>query len=143
MRRNLPGAAWVVAVLVAAVLTSAAPAERRVVGRYAVYSPSKKKKDKKTRVSPASFVRVTVTVNGVPMTVLVPDGGSATVASFSDAAEGRTEYGVPGLGKVPYFGRLFRNVGYGRQMRTRRAIVSVRVIDLREEEYRQTGVRSR
>jgi hypothetical protein len=85
----------------------------------------------------------TVYVSGVGgTTVRVPDGGTATVASYSEYAEGRSEYGAPVLGKVPYVDRAFRNVGYGRHIATARVTVSARIIDLREEEFRQTGFRS-
>jgi Flp pilus assembly secretin CpaC len=80
---------------------------------------------------------------GVQTSVLVPDRGTALLGGYSRVSAGRTEYGVPGLGKVPYLGRGFRNVGYGRSIATGRVGVSVRIIDLREEEYRQTGYRSR
>jgi hypothetical protein len=43
---------------------------------------------------------------------------------------------------VPYVGRGFRNVAYGRSIVTGRVTASVRIIDLREEEFRQTGFRS-
>jgi hypothetical protein len=66
-----------------------------------------------------------------------------TVGSYSQLSEGRNEFGVPILGRVPYAGRGFRNVGYGRDAVSGRVGVSVRIIDLREEEYLQTGVRSR
>lgn len=46
------------------------------------------------------------------------------------------------LGKLLYFGQLVRNVGYGRSVSSRRVGVTVRVIDRRDEEYRQTGFRS-
>jgi type II secretory pathway component GspD/PulD (secretin) len=75
--------------------------------------------------------------------VAVPDGGTVTLGGYSQVSEGRSEFGVPGLSKVPYVGRGFRNVGYGRSVLIRRVNVSARVIDLREEEYRQTGVSSR
>jgi Flp pilus assembly secretin CpaC len=79
----------------------------------------------------------------VGTTVNVPDGGSVLVGGDSFYAEGRNEFGPPVLGKVPYAGRAFRNVGYGRTVRSRSVTVGVRVIDLAEEEERQTGVRSR
>ena len=79
----------------------------------------------------------------VGTTVNVPDGGSVLVGGDSSSAEGRNEFGAPVLGKVPYAGRAFRNVGYGRTVRSRSVTVGVRVIDLAEEEERQTGVRSR
>jgi type II secretory pathway component GspD/PulD (secretin) len=117
MRIMLHGAVWVAGILLATALTPAAQAQ--------------------------TYVRVTIMYNGVRTTVFVPDGGSTTVAGYSASSEGRTEFGAPVLGKVPYLSRGFRNVGYGRRVVSRRLIASVRVIDLREEEYRQTGVRSR
>src|SRR6266851_4586707 len=60
---------------------------------------------------------VYVTVNG--RTVRVPDGGTASVASYSEYAEGRSEYGAPILGKVPYADRAIRNTAYGRHIATR------------------------
>jgi hypothetical protein len=77
-----------------------------------------------------TFIRVQTTVS-------VPDGGTATLGGYGRLSEGRTAFGAPGLG------RGFRNVGYGRSAAGSRVSVSVRVIDLREEEYRQTGYRSR
>jgi hypothetical protein len=73
--------------------------------------------------------------------ILVPDGGSASVASYGSLDEGRTEAGVPVLGKTPYLRRGFGNVSNGRRTRYRSIRVKVRVISLREEEERQTGVR--
>jgi general secretion pathway protein D len=117
MRSALQGAVWVAGLLAVGALTPAAQAQWRF--------------------------RPPVTTIAVQTTVTVPDGGSVSLGGYSSYSEGRTEYGVPVLGKVPYVSRGFRNVGYGRRVLTRRLIVSVRIIDLREEEYRQTGVRSR
>src|SRR5689334_6815762 len=47
-------------------------------------------------------------------TVVVPDGGEALAARYGTYSEGRNEFGVPGLGKLPYAGRGFRNIGQGR-----------------------------
>ena len=41
------------------------------------------------------------------------------------------------------FSMRVRNVGYGRSLSVRQVRVRARVIDLREEEFRQTGFRSR
>jgi type II secretory pathway component GspD/PulD (secretin) len=121
---------WVAALLVAASLTP--PAQAQVRGRWVYY--------------PARAVRVSVVTSspyiGVRTTVTVPDGGSALLGSYSRLSEGRREYGVPVLGKIPYVSRGFRNVGYGRTVLRRSVRASVRIIDLREEEYRQTGFRS-
>jgi general secretion pathway protein D len=70
-------------------------------------------------------------------TVTVPDGGTVSLGGYSQLSEGRNEFGVSGPG------RGFRNVGYGRTAASGRVTASVRIIDLREEEYRQTVVRSR
>jgi type II secretory pathway component GspD/PulD (secretin) len=83
-----------------------------------------------------------VTSIRVATTVSVPDGGTVTLGGYSRLAEARTEAGAPVLGKLPYVGRGFRNVGYGRAVGSTRVTASVRVIDLREEEYRQTSYRS-
>jgi general secretion pathway protein D len=108
---------WVAGVLAAAALTPAARAQAPVV------------------VPVPTSIRLQTTVT-------VPDGGTALVGGYSRVSERRTELGVPGLGGVPYVGRGFRNVAYGRSIVTGRVTASVRIIDLREEEFRQTGFRS-
>jgi hypothetical protein len=74
-------------------------------------------------------------------TVVVPDGGSASVSSFCSVADGRNEAGVPGLGKIPYVSRGFRNVGAGRSMQRLGISVSVRIIDLRAMDEELLGKR--
>jgi general secretion pathway protein D len=99
-------------------------------------------------LTPAAFAqgrppRVVVFTNlSLQTTVTVPDGGTATVGGFSGLSEGRSEYGAPVLGRSPYASRGFRNVGYGRRAVDGRVSVRVRIINLREEEFRQTGFRS-
>jgi type II secretory pathway component GspD/PulD (secretin) len=90
-----------------------------------------------------SFVYVPTTTRiGIQTTVTVPDRGQVLLGGYSRVSEGRNEFGTPGLGKVPYLGRGFGNVGYGREVKTGQVIVGVRIINLYEEEERQTGVRS-
>jgi general secretion pathway protein D len=84
-----------------------------------------------------------VTAINVQTTVLVPDGGTVLLGGYSRLAEGRSEFGVPVLGRLPYVGPGFRNVGYGREIVSGQVTATVRIIDLREEEFRQTGYRSR
>ncbi len=72
-------------------------------------------------------------------TVNVPDGGTAVVGGFTQSSEARNEFGTPGLGKVPYLGRLFRNTASGRQTSSARLSVSVRIISLEEEEQKLLG----
>ena len=78
---------------------------------------------------------------GLQTSVLVPDGGEASLGGYSSARDGRNEFGTPVLGKIPIFNRGLNNVGYSRSMRSTRASVRVRIIRLAEEEERQTGVR--
>lgn len=133
MRSGRRLAAVAAGVLAMAALTPAAWGQRRNL----VVNTSRDPASGITRVSIATGAPVAVQTS-----VAVPDGGSALAARFNQASEARSEYGAPVLGKVPYLGRGFRNVGYGRSLGTRRVGVSVRVIDLREEEFRQTGFRS-
>ena len=83
----------------------------------------------------------TSTFLGVDTTVTVPDGGEALVGGYSRLSEGRNEFGVPGVGKVPYLDRGFRNVGFGRDVKRTTLSVKARIIIMAEEEERQTGVR--
>jgi Flp pilus assembly secretin CpaC len=128
-------AAWVAGIAVAAALAGEAraqgPGRRPLSGPLAVYYYRQ------------ALVAPTCTNIGVQTSVAVPDGGTAALGGYGRVAEGRTQYGVPGVGGVPYLGRGFRNVGYGRSTATARVSASVRIIDLHEEEFRQTGVRSR
>jgi general secretion pathway protein D len=114
---------WVAGILVAAALTPAARAQG--FGQ------------------PGSVPGPTFTTIRLQTTVTVPDGGTVTLGGYSRLSEGRTEFGAPVLGRGPYAGRGFRNVGYGRTAVSGRVTASVRIIDLGEEEFRQTGVRSR
>jgi hypothetical protein len=128
---------WVAGILCAAALTPDAQAQGR--GR-PVASPSV------GYYYPSRAARVVVTAASgnirIQTAVRVPDGGTASLGSYSRLAEARSEYGVPVLGKVPYLSRGFRNVGYGRTVLRRSVTASVRIISLREEEFRQTGFRS-
>jgi type II secretory pathway component GspD/PulD (secretin) len=90
----------------------------------------------------AQSVRVQVTTGGLQTTAVLPSGGSVTLGGYGRLSEGRAEYGAPLLGRAPLVGRGFRNVGYGRSAVYRRVRVHGRVLDLREEEFRQTGFRS-
>jgi type II secretory pathway component GspD/PulD (secretin) len=76
----------------------------------------------------------------VVTTVAVPDGGTVLMGGLKRLSEGRNEFGPPVLSKIPYLDRLFRNVGYGREVQNLMLMVTPRVIINEEEELRQTGV---
>ncbi|QDT68162.1 outer membrane porin HofQ [Planctomycetes bacterium MalM25] len=75
------------------------------------------------------FVSVTTTVS-------VPDGGTVLLGGIKRLAEGREEFGVPLLSKLPYINRLFRNVGIGRETDSLMMMVTPRIIIQEEEEER-------
>lgn len=88
--------------------------------------------DPKLRVMPTTLVLGGATVN-------VPDGGVRVLGGSGFMSEGRNEGGVPGLGKLPYVGRGFRNVGAGSSIGSVQASVSVRIIILEEEAAKLSG----
>jgi hypothetical protein len=77
-----------------------------------------------------------IAVNTGPMAAIVPDGGTRVLAGYSYLAEGRSEYGVPGLGGIPYLGRAFRNVSTSRISGSITISASVRISSMEEEEAR-------
>ncbi len=79
-----------------------------------------------------SFVTVTTTVS-------VPDGGTVLLGGIKRLSEGRSEYGVPILDKIPYLDRLFKNVGIGRDTSSLMMMVTPRII-IQEEEEDKMGV---
>ena len=81
-----------------------------------------------------SFVTVTTTVS-------VPDGGTVLLGGIKRLSEGRNEFGVPILNKVPYLNRLFKNVGIGRETQSLMMMVTPRII-IQEEEEEKLGISS-
>lgn len=131
-------AVGIVGILALADLTPAARAQTRGQPFVARSSASRY-----ARLAQPGFVRLPAPLYVQAQTsVSVPDGGSVVLGGFSQAAEGWAEFGAPVLGRTPYAGRGFRNAGYGRDAVSARVSARVRIIDLREEEFRQTGVRS-
>ncbi len=93
-----------------------------------------------------SAVRSGVTVQlpafqfvSVVTTVSVPDGGTVLLGGIKRLSEGRNEFGVPLLSKVPYINRLFRNVGIGRETNSLMMMVTPRII-IQEEEEERLGI---
>jgi len=81
-----------------------------------------------------SFVTVTTTVS-------VPDGGTVLLGGIKRLSEGRNEFGVPILNKLPYVNRLFKNVGIGRETQSLMMMVTPRII-IQEEEEEALGILS-
>ena len=81
-----------------------------------------------------SFVSVTTTVS-------VPDGGTVLLGGIKRLSEGRNEFGVPILSKLPYINRLFKNVGIGRETQSLMMMVTPRII-IQEEEEARLGIQA-
>ncbi len=64
----------------------------------------------------------------------VPDGGTVLLGGVKRLSEGRNEFGVPILSKLPYINRLFKNVGIGRETQSLMMMVTPRIIIAEEEE---------
>ena len=77
-----------------------------------------------------------LSVISVTTTVSVPDGGTVLLGGIKRLKEGRNEFGVPLLSKLPYINRLFRNVGIGRETDSLMMMVTPRIIIQEEEEAR-------
>ncbi|HEY3394409.1 MAG TPA: hypothetical protein VGK58_16970 [Lacipirellulaceae bacterium] len=75
----------------------------------------------------------------VVTTVSVPDGGTVLLGGIKRLSEGRNEFGIPLLSKVPYINRLFRNVGIGRDTDSLMMMVTPRII-IQEEEEERLGI---
>ena len=87
-----------------------------------------------TTIQLPEFIFTTVTT-----TVSVPDGGTVLLGGVKRLREGRNEYGVPILSKIPYVNRLFKNVGLGRTTDSLMLMVTPRIIIQEEEEERLLG----
>jgi type II secretory pathway component GspD/PulD (secretin) len=65
----------------------------------------------------------------------IPDGGTVLLGGWKKVTEQRTEYNnTPVLSKVPYVNRLFKTVGYGREVETILLMVTPRIIVNEQEE---------
>ena len=76
---------------------------------------------------------------GVNTTVSVPDGGTILMGGIKRLSEGRSEFGVPMLNKLPYINRLFKNVSVGRETQSLMMMVTPRII-IQEEEEERLGI---
>ncbi|MBX7167814.1 MAG: hypothetical protein K1X74_15890 [Pirellulales bacterium] len=89
----------------------------------------------KTTVTEGTSVQLpTFSFVSVSTTVSVPDGGTVLLGGIKRLSEGRNEFGVPMLNKLPYINRLFKNVGIGRETQSLMMMVTPRIIIQEEEE---------
>jgi len=89
-----------------------------------------------TTVQLPTFSYVTVTT-----TVSVPDGGTGLLGGIKRLSEGRSEFGVPLLNKLPYINRLFKNTAIGRETQSLMMMVTPRII-IQEEEEEKLGIQA-
>ncbi len=89
-----------------------------------------------TTVQLPTFSYTTVTT-----TVSVPDGGTVLLGGVKRLSEGRSEFGVPLLNKLPYINRLFQNVAIGRETQSLLMMVTPRII-IQEEEEEKMGIQA-
>ncbi|MCS7238323.1 MAG: general secretion pathway protein GspD [Thermoguttaceae bacterium] len=93
-----------------------------------------------TRIRQGTSVQLpTVASISVATTVSVPDGGTVLLGGIKRLSEGRNEFGVPILNKLPYVSRLFKNVGIGRETQSLMMMVTPRII-IQEEEEERLGI---
>lgn len=87
-----------------------------------------------TTIQLPTFATTTVTT-----TVSVPDGGTVLLGGVKRLSEGRNEFGVPLLSKIPYVNRLFKNVAIDRNTQSLMLMVTPRIIIQEEEELAAVG----
>jgi type II secretory pathway component GspD/PulD (secretin) len=101
---------------------------------------TEKKDDSKGNSSTGVTVQLpSLSFISVVTTVSVPDGGTVLLGGIKRLSEGRTEFGVPLLSKIPYINRLFRNVVVGRNTDSLMMMVTPRII-IQEEEEERLGI---
>jgi general secretion pathway protein D len=100
---------------------------------------TKKKNTASKTISGVTVQLPSLATVSVTTTVSVPDGGTVLLGGIKRLSEGRSEYGVPILDKIPYLNRLFKNVGVGRETQSLMMMVTPRII-IQEEEEEKLGV---
>ncbi len=96
--------------------------------------------DNTTNTNTGTTVQLpTFAVRQVSTTVSVPDGGTVLLGGIKRLSEGRSEFGVPLLDKLPYINRLFQNVAIGRETQSLMMMVTPRII-IQEEEEEKLGI---
>ncbi|MCG8585150.1 MAG: type II and III secretion system protein [Pirellulales bacterium] len=92
------------------------------------------------RAAPGTTIQLPrFNTNAVTTTVTAPDGGTVLLGGIKSARESRNEYGVPILGKLPFIGRGFRNVGIGREVNSNLTTVTPYIHDFEAMERQLLG----
>ncbi|MEN6451232.1 MAG: hypothetical protein ABFC96_12135 [Thermoguttaceae bacterium] len=100
------------------------------------------KNDNKTTTNTGTTVQLpTFSYVTVTTTVSVPDGGTVLLGGIKRLSEGRNEFGVPLLNKLPYINRLFQNTAIGRETQSLMMMVTPRII-IQEEEEEKLGMQA-
>ncbi len=102
---------------------------------------TKKSSKKETRREGTTVQLPTFSFITVTTTVSVPDGGTVLLGGIKRLSEGRNEFGVPILNKIPYINRLFKNVAVGRETQSLMMMVTPRII-IQEEEEERLGIQT-
>ncbi|MCL2119736.1 MAG: type II and III secretion system protein, partial [Planctomycetaceae bacterium] len=76
------------------------------------------------------------TTFSVMTSVSVPDGGTILMGGVKRLKEGRKEYGIPMVNKIPYLKRLFSNTAVGRETQSMMLMVTPHIII--QEEYEES-----
>jgi general secretion pathway protein D len=98
--------------------------------------PSEGKCCEGQKSSPASERQVRLASRTVRRVSRLPDGGTLVLDNGTRVVEGRNEYGPPVLSRIPYVNRLFKNVGYTREIVHELVLVTPRIIVSAQEEVR-------
>ena len=71
---------------------------------------------------------------GGPVTVTIPDGGTAMLGGFRGISEKKFESGMPWLSSIPILNTFFMRRGNLSERRSLVILVTGRIVNLREEE---------
>ena len=103
--------------------------------------------DQNNRLAPVvggTVMQPVTTTFTVMTSVSVPDGGTILLGGVKRLREGRKEYGVPMINKIPYLKRLFSNSAVGRETQSMMLMVTPHIIIQEEfEESMNSAVENR
>jgi type II secretory pathway component GspD/PulD (secretin) len=109
------------------------------VDRIPVTARIESRSDDSANVKPVTFTQYIqeprVNKLRLARTLVIPDGRTAVLTGLTRQVEGRNKYGPPILSRIPIFGDLFCNVGYGYETHHLLVLVTPRIhVQVEEEE---------